>query len=552
MNIINVTVRGKIARAEGRARVVCGNSDYAVRFDFDEEWSEYAVKTARFVSEDGSYTDVQFAGSDCTIPILRNTRTLLVGVFAGNLRTTTAALIHAVPCITDPDGTPADPTPDVYAQLMERFNAMEPPAAVLYTAQELTDEQKATARENIGVATPDWDQNDATAADYVKNRTHYTESVYGIVGVGYNGWAKVTKYAAVPITKMSVLGVIYKNVPVAAENDAVVEYVVGDHRLSFDRQYNMMTATPNNIGDYNVGFYGYLTTAVHKLPIEYIPNEVALTKNLPQSDWNEKNQSSASYIKNKPSPSDVTPSAPGTAAAGESTDYARADHVHPRELPECSDADAGKVLTVAGNADVQWQLPSAGADISLGMTGATVGQIAKITAVDDSGKPTAWEAVDMPTGGKMRWQKVGEITTTEQTNLITLTKDSNGTDISDYNAIALKVDFDIPPDSTQTSTNGGVWIYPYTRSGVISTAFRMIASISQWKTTNRRMSQTFFGDINGLFCAGSQSAGLVLDQGDKAWVQSMLFNGATLYIHNSGDHFPVGTIVSFAVLSDRE
>ena len=149
MNIINVTVRGKIARAEGRARVVCGNSDYAVRFDFDAEWEAYDLKTARFVSEDGSYTDVQFEGDTCTIPILRNTRTLLVGVFAGNLRTTTAALIHAVPCITDPDGTPADPTPDVYAQLMERFNAMEAPAAILYEKQDLTAEQQAVARENI-------------------------------------------------------------------------------------------------------------------------------------------------------------------------------------------------------------------------------------------------------------------------------------------------------------------------------------------------------------------------------------------------------------------
>lgn len=42
------------------------------------------------------------------------------------------------------------------------------------------------------------------------------------------------------------------------------------------------------------------------------------------------------------------------------------------------------------------------ADTSLAMTGATVGQIAKITAVDDSGKPTAWEAVDMPSGGGER------------------------------------------------------------------------------------------------------------------------------------------------------
>lgn len=35
----------------------------------------------------------------------------------------------------------------------------------------------------------------------------------------------------------------------------------------------------------------------------------------------------------------------------------------------------------------------------LGITGAQVGQIAKITTVDDTGKPTAWEAVDMPSGG---------------------------------------------------------------------------------------------------------------------------------------------------------
>ena len=37
-------------------------------------------------------------------------------------------------------------------------------------------------------------------------------------------------------------------------------------------------------------------------------------------------------------------------------------------------------------------------DNSLGLTGATVGQIAKITAVDAEGKPTRWEAVDMPGG----------------------------------------------------------------------------------------------------------------------------------------------------------
>ena len=50
----------------------------------------------------------------------------------------------------------------------------------------------------------------------------------------------------------------------------------------------------------------------------------------------------------------------------------------------------------------------AGMDI----TGATVGQIAKITAVDASGVPTAWSPVDMPTSGET-WEKIGEWTVPE-------------------------------------------------------------------------------------------------------------------------------------------
>lgn len=43
--------------------------------------------------------------------------------------------------------------------------------------------------------------------------------------------------------------------------------------------------------------------------------------------------------------------------------------------------------------------PQGPAGAGMDITGATVGQIAKITAVDASGVPTAWEAVDMPSGG---------------------------------------------------------------------------------------------------------------------------------------------------------
>ena len=51
--------------------------------------------------------------------------------------------------------------------------------------------------------------------------------------------------------------------------------------------------------------------------------------------------------------------------------------------------------TQAASAKAVWDMlgtGSSGTDISLGVTGASVGDIIKVKAVDDSGKPTAWEA----------------------------------------------------------------------------------------------------------------------------------------------------------------
>lgn len=60
------------------------------------------------------------------------------------------------------------------------------------------------------------------------------------------------------------------------------------------------------------------------------------------------------------------------------------------------------------------------AGAGMDIIGATVGQIAKITAVDDSGKPTAWEAVDMPSGdgGDKQLVTIREDTLTEDTATI--------------------------------------------------------------------------------------------------------------------------------------
>lgn len=70
----------------------------------------------------------------------------------------------------------------------------------------------------------------------------------------------------------------------------------------------------------------------------------------------------------------------------------------------------------AGMAKAVRGIPSGGTDISLGLTAATVGQTVKVKAVDASGVPTAWEAVDVASGGGSEtWEKIAEIAFTADT-----------------------------------------------------------------------------------------------------------------------------------------
>lgn len=125
MHIINIAVRDKIATYVGDTYYICGNKDYVVHFDLDAEWDGYETKTARFVYG-GNIVDKVFEGNECPIPRISNVCVIEVGVFAGDLKTTTPAHVPAKKSILCSGGVPADPTPDVYNQIMERLNGLAP------------------------------------------------------------------------------------------------------------------------------------------------------------------------------------------------------------------------------------------------------------------------------------------------------------------------------------------------------------------------------------------------------------------------------------------
>ena len=95
---IEILVRNRIARANYGERIVSNNTDYTVTFDFDEEW-EATDKVARFEIEDG-YVDVPFSGNSVYVPCLPATaRQVNIGVYAGELHTTSAATVTVIPSV---------------------------------------------------------------------------------------------------------------------------------------------------------------------------------------------------------------------------------------------------------------------------------------------------------------------------------------------------------------------------------------------------------------------------------------------------------------------
>lgn len=108
MKTLNITVANRVATYRQRdGDIVCGNTDYQILFVFDDEWDSHPEKTARFISN-GKYTDVPFTGNVCPVPVMKDTTSVTVGLYAGELCTTTPVTITCVPSILCGSASPSE------------------------------------------------------------------------------------------------------------------------------------------------------------------------------------------------------------------------------------------------------------------------------------------------------------------------------------------------------------------------------------------------------------------------------------------------------------
>lgn len=120
---LDIGVRGKIAQFKGaNFELVGGNSDYKVYFDFDDDWTDYRAKTAVFVFGDKT-VEKPFDGNVCDGVAIKQSEHCLIGVYAGDIVTTTPAFVSGIKIsITDVSTAHEQPEKDVYNELMHLLN----------------------------------------------------------------------------------------------------------------------------------------------------------------------------------------------------------------------------------------------------------------------------------------------------------------------------------------------------------------------------------------------------------------------------------------------
>lgn len=119
---LHIEIRDKVATLISQNfQLVGGNSDYEVVFDFDKDWDNHPAKTAVFVYGNGVPVHKVFEGNVCKGVEIKNATVCLIGVFAGDIMTTTPACVdNILRSINDEaGGVPEAPTQEVYNQIME-------------------------------------------------------------------------------------------------------------------------------------------------------------------------------------------------------------------------------------------------------------------------------------------------------------------------------------------------------------------------------------------------------------------------------------------------
>lgn len=381
---------------------------------------------------DGLTKTATFKTSKKTISVLLNTNTtaipwealadageiLAVGVFGVSGETlvlpTVWGILGKVMDAAHLGDEEKEPTPDVYQKILDELNALERPTwgsvqnkpfstlgdglevdengvlsaqgggggsanAVQYVAQELTDEQKTQARENIGAKAA------TEKSAYIISKTRS----YGYIhtdGMDFDGVYAQIQSGKVVMLLVDDSSTYYGVIHPASGTGAGKEIVF----------YNIADISDSGGRNKGIEYFGFT----------WRKGDDSLTEwwgNIPSVKVDETLTESGSAADAKAVGDALTTKLDknqGAGNAGKILGIGEDGIVVPQDKPSGGTVTVDDALSSTSTNPVQNKVVTAAlAEKITAPTTAAVGQIIKVKSVDDAGKPTEWEAADMPSGG---------------------------------------------------------------------------------------------------------------------------------------------------------
>lgn len=127
---IQIAIKNKIPEVVGDVKcIVSDNSDYWVRFSFDDQWDD-GEKTAYFVLDDGyAYPPATITDDVVSVPRQHSGgigKRIYIGVSQGNTRTSQGIGLCVVSSITDMiDDSAVQPEPSMWEDVLKRLEKLE-------------------------------------------------------------------------------------------------------------------------------------------------------------------------------------------------------------------------------------------------------------------------------------------------------------------------------------------------------------------------------------------------------------------------------------------
>ena len=461
-----------------RSGVIADNTDYMMRFAFDDSWAAYPDKTVLVLDNEGKIWELHLTGgaTEVKLPKFIGRKLLAVGVTAtagdGEI-STDAVSLRVNPSIrtgaSEVIESPESGAMDMLEEYREKYETLiaELQAAIDSTYLGVTGAKvgqtvRITAVDEGGNPTEweavefpeqvqsDWEQTDETAADYLKNRPFGNVAYDGIfferVPGGYN-LVRVPDFNALANIQGSrkaeircggnVVNTGSANVSVSDYDGSIsIKYTSAQTIIRLSGSYGTLNRLDvqqdggiTNQGEYVLHIDGLYYEEYIKLSADSVEGtlpsasaaDCALISTGSGNNWSV-TKISTDFPLASATGRGAVKVGDGLSISSDGKLSVDMSGLDTKSLG-ISGASVGQIVKIktvdSSGVPTEWEpadMPSGGGgtDTSLGVTGATVGQTVKIKAVDENGAPTEWEATDMASGGRDNWKLLVDFESTEE------------------------------------------------------------------------------------------------------------------------------------------